>query len=134
MYLLFFLNQTQRECCRMGRALDWECGLDLTESPFFLFLKILFLERGREGNINVWLTLARPPTGDVAYNPGMCADWESNQPPFGLQTSIQSTEPHQPGVVQTFLVKHQIMQVTQPYYNPDWAPCDFWLFPKLNHL
>ena len=97
MYLLFFLNQTQRECCRMGRALDWECGLDLTESPFFLFLKILFLERGREGNINVWLTLACPPTGDVAYNPGMCADWESNQPPFDLQTSIQSTEPHQSG-------------------------------------
>ena len=21
--------------------------------------------------------------------------------------------------------------MTQPPYSPDWAPCDFWLFPKL---
>ena len=76
-------------------------------------------------------SLLLPTRGDLDRNPGICFDWESNQKPFGLQTSIQSTEPHQPGVVQTFLVKHQIMQVTQPYYNPDWAPCDFWLFPKL---
>ena len=30
-----------------------------------------------------------------------------------------------------FLVKHQIIQVTQPPFSPDWAPCDFQLFPKL---
>ena len=30
---------------------------------------------------------------------------------------------------QSFLVK--ITQVTQAPYNPDLAPCDFWLFPKL---
>ena len=30
-----------------------------------------------------------------------------------------------------FLAKHQITQVTQPPYSPDWVPCDFWLFPKL---
>ena len=30
-----------------------------------------------------------------------------------------------------FLAKHQITQVTQPHYNPDLAPCDSWLFPKL---
>ena len=29
------------------------------------------------------------------------------------------------------LVKHQITQVIHPSYSPDWAPCDFWLFPKL---
>ena len=34
-------------------------------------------------------------------------------------------------LVQSFLVKHQIPQVTQPPYSPDWAPCDFWFFPKL---
>ena len=34
-------------------------------------------------------------------------------------------------VVQRFLVKHQITQVTQPPYSPDFVPCDFWLFPKL---
>ena len=38
-----------------------------------------------------------PPTGDLACNPGMCPDWESNRRPFGLQAGAQSTEPHQPG-------------------------------------
>ena len=33
--------------------------------------------------------------------------------------------------MQSFLVKHQITQVTQTRYSPDVAPCDFWLFPKL---
>ena len=37
-----------------------------------------------------------PPTGDLAHNPGMCPDWESNQQPFGLQAGTQYTEPHQP--------------------------------------
>ena len=36
-----------------------------------------------------------PPTGDRARNLGTCSDWESNQQPFGLQVSTQSTEPHQ---------------------------------------
>ena len=39
-----------------------------------------------------------PLTGDLAHNPGMCPDWESNQWPFGLQASAQSTELHQPGL------------------------------------
>ena len=30
-----------------------------------------------------------------------------------------------------FFVKHQFTQVTQPYYSPDLALCNFWLFPKL---
>ena len=38
-----------------------------------------------------------PPTGDLARNPGLCPEWESNQRPFGLQASTQSTEQHQPG-------------------------------------
>ena len=37
-------------------------------------------------------------------------------------------------LLQNFLVKHQITQMTQPRYGPDLAPCDFWLFPKRNHL
>ena len=43
------------------------------------------------------LPLARPQPGDLARNPGMCPDWESNRQPFGLQTGTQSTKPHQPG-------------------------------------
>ena len=47
---------------------------------FFSFLKFLFIylereegrEKERERNIDVWLPLTWPPTGDLAYNPG-CA-------------------------------------------------------------
>ena len=70
---------------------------------YYLFI-YLFLERGerrekeRERNINVWLPLMSSHTEDLACNPGMCPDWESNQWPFGSQTSAQSTEPRQPGL------------------------------------
>ena len=67
---------------------------------FFFFKEIiyLFLERGewRERETSM-LLLKRPPTGDLAHNPGMCPNWESNQQPFGLQVGTQSTKPHQPG-------------------------------------
>ena len=39
-----------------------------------------------------------PPTGDLACNPGMCPDRESNQRHFGLQAGTQFTEPQQPGL------------------------------------
>ena len=39
----------------------------------------------------------RPPTWDLACNPSMCPDWESNRQPFGSQARAQSSEPHQPG-------------------------------------
>ena len=41
---------------------------------------------------------ACPQLGTLARNPGMCPDWESNPLPLGLQASVQSTEPHQPGL------------------------------------
>ena len=53
-------------------------------------------EKERERYINVWLALACPPTGDLACNPGICPDWESNHQPFGSQAHAQSTELHQP--------------------------------------
>ena len=34
-------------------------------------------------------------------------------------------------LLQTFLAKYQITQVTQFPYSPDLALCNFWLFPKL---
>ena len=70
-------------------------------------LLFIFRERGREQkererNISVssdvWLSLACPPlTGDLAHNPGVCPDWDSNRQPFS-QASTQSTEPPQPGL------------------------------------
>ena len=58
-------------------------------------------EKGRETSIGY--TSCTPPTGDLAGNPGMCSDLESNLQPFSSQAGIQSTELHQPGQVLKFL-------------------------------
>ena len=77
---------------------------------FFKFLFIyLILERGREGERKgekhqCVVASPVPSTGDLACNPGMCPDWESNQWPFGSQARTQSTEPHQPGLLQKCLI------------------------------
>ena len=71
-----------------------------------MFLKIAFiyfLERGREGERErekhqCEVASRTPTTGDLAHNPSMCPDWESNQQPSDSQASTQSTEPHQPGL------------------------------------
>ena len=60
----------------------------------------LFSEKGegkeKEGQKHHrMVTSHAPPTRDLAHNPGMSPDWESNQL-FGSQASTQSTEPHQP--------------------------------------
>ena len=38
---------------------------------------------------------------------------------------------HASHLVQSFLVKHQVIQMTQPPYSQDLVPWDFWLFQKL---
>ena len=38
---------------------------------------------------------------------------------------------HSSNLMQHFLAKHEIIQLRQPSYSPDIAPCDFWMFPKL---
>ena len=43
------------------------------------------------------LPLMHPALGNLAHNPGMCPDWESNRQHFGTQAGTQSTEAHQPG-------------------------------------
>ena len=45
-----------------------------------------------------------PPAGDLAHNPGMCPDSESNQRYFGLQAGAQFTEPHQPGLTLLYCI------------------------------
>ena len=71
---------------------------------FFKFYLIIFREREgkekeRERNINVWLTLAFPATGDLAHNPGMCPDWESNWQPFGSQPTLNPLIECGPGLM-----------------------------------
>ena len=67
-------------------------------------------EREREGENHQCVVASHTlPTGDLACNPGMCPDWESNQRPFGSQASTQSTEPHQPGRY-IINLKHQAIE------------------------
>ena len=47
------------------------------------------------------------------------------------QLCHNNTPAHTSRLMQSFLVKHQITQVTQPHYSPDLTPWDFCLFPKL---
>ena len=65
----------------------------------FIYLFLEGREEERERNINVWLPLCAPPSGDLAGNLGMCPDWESNQQPCGSQAGTQSAEPHQLGLI-----------------------------------
>ena len=45
-----------------------------------------------------------PLSENLAHNPGMCPEGESNWLPFGSQSGAQSTEPRQPGL-KIFLVE-----------------------------
>ena len=47
------------------------------------------------------------------------------------QLHYDNAPTHASCLLQSFLVKGQIAQVTQPHYSLDLAPWDFWLFPKL---
>ena len=62
----------------------------------------LFLDRWgwkeKEGEKHQCVVASRvPPIGDLARNPGMRPDWESNQRFFDSQAHIQSTELYQSG-------------------------------------
>ena len=44
------------------------------------------MEEEREGEKHQCVVASHAPlTGDLACNPGMCPEWESNQQPFGSQ-------------------------------------------------
>ena len=56
---------------------------------------IIFIstERGKEGErerekYKCVVASLMPPTGNLACNPGMCPDWESNWQPFGSQPEL----------------------------------------------
>ena len=67
-------------------------------SFFLRFYLFTFKQRGREGEREgekpqCVVASCAPPAGDLSCNPGMCPDWELNQPPFSSQAGTQSTEP-----------------------------------------
>ena len=71
---------------------------DLTASKAFYFIIFkdfihLFLERRREGDIEgkkhqCVVASRAPPTGDLAWNPGMCPRLGTNWQPFGSQAAL----------------------------------------------
>ena len=82
---------------------------------FFRDFTYLFLEgwEGREKKreasmceryINWSPLTSSQPVEILAHNPGICPNQESNQWPFALQASAQSTEPHQPGLFFCFVL------------------------------
>ena len=90
----------------------------------FKILFIFFKERGREGEregkTNVQgkdrsVALHTPPHGDLASNPGMCPDQESNLRPFTLQNDVQPTEPHQSGQEVYYLQNISIIWKIPPW-------------------
>ena len=90
-----------------------------TYKTFFKrFYVFILRERGREGERegekNQCVVASHvPPTGDLAHNPGMCLDWESNWRPFGSQAS---TEPHQPE--QDIILNSQFSLEFKQFYLP----------------
>ena len=76
---------------------------------FYLFIYLfIYLEREREGERDgekrqCVVAYCMPPPEDLAHNPGICPDWESNPPPFASQACAWSTELHKPGLQLGFL-------------------------------
>ena len=73
-----------------------------------VFYVFIFRERESEGEReeekhHCVVASRAPPAGDLAYNPGMFPDWESNLWHFASQASVQTTEIHQPGQRVLFL-------------------------------
>ena len=61
-----------------GAEMVWEPVKAICRALFSLFLERgEGMEKERERNISVWFP-PMLPTGDLARNPGMCPDWESN--------------------------------------------------------
>ena len=75
---------------------------DQVLDSFFFFFKDFISERRREGeregNINMWLPLARPLLGTWPATQA-CALTGVESATFGSQAGAQSTEPHQPGLM-----------------------------------
>ena len=69
---------------------DWLLSLSIFFKRFYLFI---FRESGREGEregekYQCVVAFHVAPTGDLAHNPGICPDWESNLRPFGSQPTL----------------------------------------------
>ena len=76
------------------------CGSNTIFKDFIYLFN--FRERGREGKRGTETSSGRlshtTTAGDLACNPGMCPDWESNWWRLGLGYDTHPTEPRQSGL------------------------------------
>ena len=74
---------------------------------FFRFYLFISRERGRKGEIH-WCVVAScmPPTGDLACNPDLCTDWESNWQPLVHRLALSPMSCTSQGYVVFFRVLH----------------------------
>ena len=107
--LLFEIQWTRERGLTLEQNIMFRCynHFGVQDLVSFLFFKRFYLlsfrkrrEGEREGGKHQCVVASRmSPTGDLACNPDVCSDEESNQRPFGLQAGTQSPEPHQPGPI-----------------------------------
>ena len=99
------------QCCMYGERI--KCGF-LTIACLLLYFKkkiiYLFLERGREGDKEgekhpCVVASCMPPTQDLARNPGMCPDWESNGDPLIHRPALNLLSHSSQGCYTLFLSK-----------------------------
>ena len=102
-------------------VLTGQVKVDMVNKFFFKdFIYLFFREKGKQGEREgekhqCVVASCVPPTGDLARNPGMCLHRESNQWLFGSKACIQSTELHQPGLVNKFLIQFFMLKGTLPH-------------------
>ena len=91
-------------------------------------------EKERERNMNVWLPLTHPATGELTRNPSMCPDWELNLRLFDSQADTQSTEPHQLGLIVLWNFISLIGRQVEDLFKHLLAICMKCLFRSSAHL
>ena len=85
----------------------------------FFFLRLylfIFRERGRKGEREggkhqCVVASHMAPTGDLARNLSMHTDWESNQQPFGLQSTLNPLSYTSQGLIITLLIFKLIVKL-----------------------
>ena len=97
---------------------------------WFFFLKILFIyfQRKRRREISMCGCLSDTPAGDLAHNPGMCPDWESNHWPFGSKAALNPLSHTSQGLFLTLYLLLILLQIS-PSPPPPLCPCPQPLLP-----
>ena len=97
---LLFLNPLGK-----SNIIHSNCGVFFKECIYLFIFRDRGREGEREGEKHQYVVASHvPPTGDLAHNPGMCPNWESNRQLPSSQASTPSTEPYQPGLKIYFLI------------------------------